>query len=390
MSKKDSRESRLIRGDALLEERGIDLEAPDEELFPALVAAIGSEPDADLSIADLLGSIATEESARRLVTWDAAHPADKDLRRKIRTSLFRLEQRGVAAAVREAAPRDPARIIEPVEPVGYLSPLDGAGSRLAWIAKPRPEGGQILLNALINDRIGMRQFHALNVKRAQMKELFDDSARHLARMVKAPHRYVDWLMFEAYRKGSPRDERGGDYLLFRADLYTEPAAETPNPVHEMMEASGFHEDPSLLENSSSLLDEKEFRGWYLPDDMVKVQQARFRDARDSTVVISEAQMEGRLDAIIQQTFDEVFQGAARQLYSRRMADMALWYTLSDRPSPAGMCHAVHGALADPSRPLKEVTFLHGLVFRSFADLLEEAARPGPGDEPSPSSLIVRP
>src|SRR5262245_46409692 len=98
MSKKEKREERLVHGDELLEAAGIDLDAADEALLPSLMAARGKSPDSDLSIADLLGSIALEQAARHLVDWEKTTPSDKDLLRVIRRSLFRLHQRGIASA----------------------------------------------------------------------------------------------------------------------------------------------------------------------------------------------------------------------------------------------------------------------------------------------------
>lgn len=392
-SKKDKRETRLLHGDELLEGRGIDLDAEDAVLLPALLAAAGVHPDADLSIADYLGSIASEESARRLLAWEDSHPADKDLLRIIRRSLFRLQQRGITAAVREKPVASPVRLIDPVEPTGYLSPLDGGGNRLAWLSRPRPEGGLIILSAVINDRTGMRHVEERLASKGQMKEILADMARQMAPLVAAPHRYVDWLMHEAYRRGAPRDDHGGGYPLLRADFYSTPAAETTPPLADLREEVGRLGEAGvtrLLDESARLFNEQEFAGWALPDDMVKVHQARFRDAQDSTIVLSKEMMTERLTSIVDQAFEEVFLSPARALYAARLREMALWYSLAGRPDPARTCLAVGEALADPDRRLKEVSFLRALVFRSFLHLMP---RGGPEDrekERDPGSLIVRP
>ena len=398
MSKKEKREERLIHGDELLEARGIDLEAPDAELLPLLTAAIGSHPDADLSVADYLGSIPLPEAARRLVEWEQdweKHPhTDKDLLRIIRRSLFRLQQRGIAAAAREKPAREPVRLIEPAEPTGYLSPLDGAGNRLAWLSRMRPEGGLSVLTSVINDRLGMRDVGAMSVNKARLKEIFADAARHAAPLAAAPHRYVDWLMYDAYKRGVPKDDQGGGYPLLRAEFYIDAASPVPSPADTMMQAAmaGLPpaDDDVLLTESARLFDEPEFYGWALPDDMVRVHQARFRDAQDSTIVISKETMTERLTAIIDAAFEDLFASPARDLYAARMREMALWFLISDRPALARICHAVHRALADPQRRLKETSFLRALVFRSFMHLMPRAEEPEPDRKADAPSLIVRP
>ena len=115
MSKKNARDSRLEHGDELLEARGIDLEASDDVLLPALVGAIGQHPDSDLTIAELLGSIPLDAAASELLAWEAREEVGKDLKREIRRSIFRLQQRGVASAARPEAPSEPVVIAERAE-----------------------------------------------------------------------------------------------------------------------------------------------------------------------------------------------------------------------------------------------------------------------------------
>jgi len=114
------REDRLIVGDAFLEESGVDVDAPDDELLPRLLELIGGNPEGDLAIADLLGSVPCQEAASRLTEWDAQKPRDKDLRRIIRASIFRLEQRGIAGAARARADEEPVRMAVRPEPTGWL------------------------------------------------------------------------------------------------------------------------------------------------------------------------------------------------------------------------------------------------------------------------------
>ena len=390
MGKKKRREGRLIRGDELLEQRGIDLDAPDETLFPALMAAMNTHPDADLSIADWLGTIATEESAGRLQEWERSQPPDKDLRRIIRSSLFRLEQRGVTGAQRQESGGEPVRLIERIEPVGYLSPLDGAGNRLAWISQARPAGGLLLLSSFINDRTGMRQFDSFRLNKSELKQRLADAASHQVPMVTAPAGHVDWLMYEAHRKAAPREGRG-NYPLQRSDIFAEPATESPLPLDEMVPPASAEQSEKRLEDSAGLFHEPEYMGWAIQDELVKVHQARLRDAQDSTLVLSKAQMSERLTGVIDKAFDEVFASDARGLYARRMREMAFWYALAGRREPAAASREVALALSDPGRELGKVSFLHTLVFRAFIHLLpRDREDKEPADRDGGASLIVPP
>ena len=70
--------------------------------------------------------------------------------------------------------------------------------------------------------------------------------------------------------------------------------------------------------------------------------------------------------------------------------MSLWFLLSERAPLARLSYAVHRALADPARPLREISFLRAMVFRSFVHLMPGDDEQAPDTKPDPSSLIVRP
>jgi len=398
MSRKEKREGRLIRGDEWLEGRGIDLDAEDEVLLPALLGARGGDPDGDLSIADLLGSIPSEEAARTLVEWERAQPDDKDLRRILKSSLFRLQQRGVAAAARVKPAGDPIRLAEPVTPTGYLSPVDGAGNRLAWLTRPRPGGGLTVLYSLLNDRTGMRQIDGLHVNRNQLRQILADATKDGVPMVQAPHAYVDWLMHEAYGKGAPRDEKGGGYHLLRAEISHEPPAPVACPVDERIETPDPEQESALLADSAGLFGEPEFRGWVPPDDMMKPHQARFVEARESSLVLNEQQTNERLSGIIDAALESVIGGEARALYAGRLREMALWYALSQGPRDtrdlARTCYVLARALQDSGRPVGAIPFFKALVFRAFVHLMphkdEKESEVPQESTDDPSRLIVRP
>ncbi len=393
---KERREDRLVHGDELLVARGLDLEAPEGVLLPRLVAEIGADPDADLAIADLLGSINSQEAADHLTAWERRNPPDKHLKRVIRQSLFRLSQHGVKVAERETPQSERPRPVALDEPVGHLSSIDGSGNRLAWISRPRTEGGLFVLRALISDEMGMRQVDALNLNRTQFREEIAGAARYGAKMVEAPHRYVDWLMYEAHGQGAPR-EGGVGYPLLRGEIYDAPPDPVPSPAAETMKEFPQERETELRDASADLFGEREFAGWVVPEDLIKVHQVRFRDAQDSTLVLNKEQMTERLTGVIDGAFAEVFGSAMRGRYAARMQEMALWLALGGRPAQANLCWAVARALGDPGSRLESVSFLRALIFRGFLHLIPREAReprppgePSGGEEAGEKPLIVRP
>src|SRR3989442_128811 len=120
MSKVD-RETQLRSGEERLREWGVPADA--EASVDVLRQHIGRDAAADLAIAARLGARAEAASVEALRTVEAAS-SDKLVRKEVRRSLYRLEQRGVTvppspapASVKIAAPA-----LE-----GYVSAIDGRG-----------------------------------------------------------------------------------------------------------------------------------------------------------------------------------------------------------------------------------------------------------------------
>ena len=148
MSKPD-RQTQLRLGEQRLQAWGIASDAG----ITALQAVSGREPAADLAIAARLGTHADPGSVEALIALEAASH-DKLVRKEIKRSLYRLEQRGVV--IPKAAPPPPGLTVAAPALEGYLSPVDGSGDQLVWLAKPRP-GGLAHLFAVLNDPNGLRE-----------------------------------------------------------------------------------------------------------------------------------------------------------------------------------------------------------------------------------------
>ncbi len=135
MAKKGAkRDPRLTQGAKVLEEWGISLLALQNNsvAVASLNERIGQHADADLALAALLGDLQTAESAQFLVSWEAK-VSDKRLRKEIHRAIYRLSQKGIQADRPEkGAPRS---VLTPIEPEGYISPMDGQGDRLVWLVK---------------------------------------------------------------------------------------------------------------------------------------------------------------------------------------------------------------------------------------------------------------
>ncbi len=142
MAKKDTaRESQLAEGKKLLEQWGLSLAGLQAQSvnIGTLTERVGQDPAADLALAAMLGDYPTQEAAQALASWEDK-TTDKNARREIHRSLYKLSQKGIEPerAVEQALSRP---ILAPIEPEGYVSPIDGRGDRLVWLLKLKQGGG---------------------------------------------------------------------------------------------------------------------------------------------------------------------------------------------------------------------------------------------------------
>ena len=129
--KKESRDSALMRGTEDLLTLGVDLETlgPTAESVARLAGLQSSSLEATRAIACWLGFAEIPEAAEALAALEEA-ARDKEVKREIRRSIFRLEQKGVTVPRR--APDSGASILLTREADhAYLSPVDSRGDNHA-------------------------------------------------------------------------------------------------------------------------------------------------------------------------------------------------------------------------------------------------------------------
>ena len=102
LAKQDFHDEQLKNGLAALAVAGIAVEAPSVASIPALREVWRRSPEMDLAAVFLLGKIATAEAAEQLREFDRGS-ADKELKKEIKRSLFKLSQKGVVVPPEPAA-----------------------------------------------------------------------------------------------------------------------------------------------------------------------------------------------------------------------------------------------------------------------------------------------
>ena len=379
---KSNREALLRHGEEILKAWALDRDAGVE----ALRNITGRDSTADLAIAARLGAQAEPASVEVLLALENSS-TDKQVRKEVRRSLYRLERRGLS--IPQPAPAEPPRVAPAPALEGSVSAVDGNGDQIVWLLKPRP-GGLAHVFAVINYTHGLREVELTPTTRKALREVEQELLhKHELRFVKADWRYCAHLMDRAFRWATEYGQQiSGDYPGIRAQLLKEPAAEIPPLILRYVDSEAVRGDAQLLLDSPRLLEEKEFRTWFFDGEALKAYIDETRQIRDSPLVLNQAQQQDRFRALGERAVEELFGGERRLGWVYRLQEMAYFLHATRRAEPAKRALAVALALESSPRGGRDIPFCEQLARRSLAAHLQaEAERE---QEQARSSLVVTP
>lgn len=335
------------------------------------------------SIVAALADLATPAVARLLVDVEPG-VTDRAVRKELRRTLYRLRQRGVA--VPEPAPPPVAPPSLPADDVeGFVSAFDARGDRVVWIVRAQPTGGALLVAATLNEPAGLRDVHAGEASRKQIRAIRQRmEAEAGIRMVAADWRILDALLVEAHeRAGGGAAER--DWLRLRPRLTTDPARPPAEPVSRRAAAPTTEEAPALVAGSAALLTEPELRGWHPTPEAAGPFVEEIRSVRESPIVLSRMAQEERVREVLRRAATTLFPPAA---LARRLEGTA--YVLAETGRSAAARQALAVAAAIRTRPAEalDVPLVAMLVERAVGTLLAEST--AREEEARRGSLVVTP
>ena len=390
MAKKDTaRDAHVAEGKKLLDQWGISLaQLQDRSISVEMLNdRIGQNPTADVALAVLLGDHPTPEAAQMLVAWETK-TTDKQLRREIHRSLYKLSQKGIATE--RPAQEPPRPILAPIEPEGYLSPIDGRGDRLLWLVKPKVGGGLHYLSAVVNEPEGLRYFDAAEINRKALRQMRQDfhSRMHLS-MVEASWRYCDFVMYEGYERAKAKGEKEIDsYPALRSHLLSTPAAPAEVPLPTSLDKEAIALDETLLQTSVQLLEEAELQSWFFDHERAHRYTDQISQLQDSPLILNRMQQQDRVQTVIDTAMTEVFSGEQGMVYARRLEETAFYLAVTDRLEAAKRALAVSLVLKRNTQSGKGIPFCEELVRQSISMHYHEEKQHE--KEEAQGSLIMKP
>ena len=388
MAKNKSHEDEIKAGLAALRNFGVAVDAPAPDLVPQLKTQFGKGRETDLAAIFSLGKIFDPAAVEALGEIDR-QTTDKDLKKEIKRSRFKLAQKGLVAPQEKAADTKPAAIFERVSDVeASMSAVDGGGGRLIWITKPQPNHGLQVIQAMLHDREGLLRFGGMHVRRKELRKMAEEiKQQHGISMISIPWEFADQIVYEGYERAKARGQSGlENFHEVRSIIATGKPKEQAHPIYRRLDVDQAREG-AWRELSRRLLDEPELRYWILTDDWLQAILPQLEEAQTSRLVLNPLQKEERFNAIVREAVKTLCSGENGQAFKRRMEDMALYFLETNRADAAKLALAVALQVGEADPGLLDISFLTGLVQKSFAFFMsqEKAKR-----EEEQSSLIIKP
>lgn len=278
-------------------------------------------------------------------------------------ALYQLKSSGAAVPeVKPASESGPAPLPakEDEAMLGTMSPVLGTGDRALFFARPLRGGGIEIYQAIISDEFGIVQFDRAQTNRAtyrnRIKEL---KAQADISLIFVP---LERIIEELGRAMTLNDRSRTNIPSEMADGLTRLGVVPLDPDWKLpaLEAS----DAKAAAGGAALHDEEEIKAWMPPEKELTAMASIAAEVKDGAA---------KADAKGAELAGAFFTPAMRQIYGRRLWQMAELFEASGRTASASTARAVGRHLFHTTEPSAFTT-------RLFAKAFELAAKPNPADK----------
>jgi len=332
--------------------------------------------DADELVAEWLG----EERGQAALFALREEQLSKAGRKALRRWLHRLRSAG-APVPRPAAPAPAVAKLARVEEEiagAYVSAIDPAGLRMAYLLEPHPNGGARVFEVALDDARGIVSFRVLQAARGNARRFLEDlaaenkagAAELAADSVRAA------VAFAAQRQPKDRPAPRG-FAEWRAHVAGAAAgAKLPGEIAEAaLGASVTRED---LQAAVRLVAEGKLGPWPPLREQVLPILERVRADLASPLVVSGATKAGRMDDRLGEALGEIYDAEASAVAAHRCRESAysFWRSGDDSAARACLAAAREFAGAQPADNPVARALLERVLRPAFEALLREAEGAG--------------
>jgi hypothetical protein len=313
----------------------------------------------------------------------------KDIARAAKRALHVLRSQGVDLGPEPTPAASSPKPVAAAETVltCLASPIDGAGQKVVWIARPQRFGGVQVILAVLSDVEGVVDSQIGEMSRKGFREYVrragDISPGLAPRDIPAEKAkaFIAAALAIQHPKGDGPAHLdvlqgiGGDAILAVPQAASEPAFSDA-------------EETRLSSESGSLHDEAEIAGWFPEEETLRQVALKVEELGTSKIVVDEAQRKQQLQHIIDRFGEEYFTPERRKRYANRLFEMADHFRTTGREEAARRASATARSL-NRGEPDAGRGFMRRMFDKLVPHLLA-ASTEKPAEEPKSGGLIVTP
>jgi hypothetical protein len=320
---------------------------------------------------------------------------DKGVQKAIKKAAFKLRQKGAPIPELETREEPPFMIpkVEKEEPLAFLGPVDGAGSRAVFLGLPQLAKGVDLGMGVVNDEQGVMEFSFGRYSKKQVKEvqaLFFEKVRP---MVKTSLAHAATILETAYRdKGASQRAASRNYLQLRPWLLEHVTLLDKAPVYDHLSLDSAAQEILTPSQMDRLLGHELFKTWLVdPEDLEPV-VAELIKVEESPIFVSDVQKTERINQIKEDALAKLYPDEKRRRMLGRLEEMAYIFLKLEDEIMARLSLAAAMSLKERDTRFQVNPFLKALLERTLNLLLPPSREPAraEGPESGPASPIILP
>jgi hypothetical protein len=308
--------------------------------------------------------------------------SDKRVRKAIKRAVYRLRKKGVSvASLDEKGPS--LSVLKPFqreEPVAYLGPVDGVGSRGVLMTVHRGAKGQETAVGVVSDEQGIQQFvfSASSKKRfREIKEylnqiagpLVETSLSHAATVLE-----IAYASHVALYPDAPKD-----YLGLRPWLL-EAVSLRPRPmIYDLVPEPSVSDDILTDSQLEKLFAHPLMKSWIVEFEPLRPFMKDLMEVEKSPIVLTEFQQSDRIAEIMDKATREIFPAPKRAAVKNRLEEMAYVFFKLEEPEYTKICLIAAQTLGRQETRFKKNAVIEFLLERSL-DFYGDATKEGAGEE----------
>lgn len=317
---------------------------------------------------------------------------DKETRKEIKKARFKLKQKGIVLSFpeKEVEPVFKLKAEKAVESEAYVGSVDPFGNRAVFMSLGQADRGVDVGIGTINDEEGLSDFLFGRYSKKKAMEIKAILFSKFQQMVPTSMAHLATLLEKAYqRNAGGLNEAVRGYLQLRPWILAHVKLLEQPIIYERMAPDQVKAVPLTEALLEKLFGHPLMATWLLDPDQLKPLIEELIKAQESPILLSEPQLEIRIQDLKERTLVELFPESRKVLFKNRLEEMAYIFSKRKEEDFTQMALAVAVSLSEKESLASKNAFLRKLLERSLVLLLPDQGA-AKGTQKEKPSLIIKP